>query len=158
MKLTDLIHNLTQMSCMEQDIETKGNIIDWECDHNFNFPYELKNYIPYLKEETFFNFMRDNRRGFWANKVYDNIGNVVLIQLMFNREGDDNVFNFILDSDWVIANIDWDNLSNWMDEDELQRLVYTLESSQVSTDCELSTFCEDIVKSWLDYKKEKVFE
>ena len=99
MKLNDLIIKLEEMNCVEQTIETKGELVNYKCDNDYNLPYKLKPILPYMKEKTIFNFMQDGRRGMWVNKVYLTDGLVdklVLIQLMFNREGDDNIFTFVI--------------------------------------------------------------
>lgn len=157
MLLKELIKTLEKMNCIEQTIETKGGIIDYKCDNNFNLTYQLKSMIPYLKEKTIFNFMQDGRRGMWCNKVYDNENNIVLIQLMFNREGDDNVFNFILNKGYFISNIDYELVANHMDEDEFKDFINSLENIDYETHC-LSEFCTQVVNNWFKLRNEIIAE
>lgn len=151
--LKDLINDLEEMNCIEKTIETKGDIIDYKCDDNFNLPYLLKDMLPNLNEKTIFNFMQDGRRGMWCNKVYDNDNNVVLIQLMFNREGDDNIFNFVIDKDYLINNIDYECIANYMDEEEFKNFIDSLENIDYENH-NLSKFSSEVVMDWLDFKKE----
>lgn len=109
--------------------------------------------LPNLNEKTIFNFMQDGRRGMWCNKVYDNENNVVLIQLMFNREGDDNIFNFVIDKDYLINNIDYECIANYMDEEEFKNFIDSLENIDYENH-NLSKFISEVVIDWLDLKKE----
>ena len=156
MKLKDLLFKLEEMNCIEQNIETKGELINWKCDGdgNYNLPYKLKPILPHMREETIFNFMQDGRRGMWVNKVYlsdESIDKLVLIQFMFNREGDDNVFPFIINKELLIKNLCI--LDCYMDEDEIEQLYSEIQEIDFET-YELDSFCESVVSAWLNYKVE----
>lgn len=152
MKLKDLIIKLEEMNCIEQIIETKGELVNWKCDNNYNLPYKLKPILPYMKEKTIFNFMQDSRRGMWVNKVFiieESVNKLVLIQFMFNREGDDNIFPFVINKELLIKNLY--NLDCYMDEDEIERLYSEIQEVDLET-YELDKFCESCVTDWLNYK------
>lgn len=152
MKLKDLIIKLEEMNCVEQIIETKGELVNWKRDNNYNLPYKLKPILPYMKEKTIFNFMQDSRRGMWVNKVFiieESVNKLVLIQFMFNREGDDNIFPFVINKELLINNLY--NLDCYMDEDEIERLYSEMQEVDLET-YELDKFCEACVTDWLNYK------
>lgn len=155
MKLKDLIFKLEEMNCIEQTIETKGRVVNWNCNDNYNFPYELNPILPYMREETIFNFMQDGRRGMWVNKVFhpsEDNEKLVLIQFMFNREGDDNVFTFIINKELLIRNLCI--LECYMTDDEIERLYFEIQEVDLET-YELDKFCESCVSDWLNCKVER---
>ena len=54
MKLNDLLFKLEEMNCIEQTIETKGELVHWKCDDNYNLPYNLEDVLPGMKEKNNF--------------------------------------------------------------------------------------------------------
>ena len=53
MKLKDLIIELEEMNCVEQTIETKGELVNWECD-DYNLPvYNETNSTQYERKNNF---------------------------------------------------------------------------------------------------------
>lgn len=155
MKLKDLIIKLEEMNCVEQNIETKGELVNWKCDNNYNLPYELKSILPYMKEKTIFNFMQDGRRGMWVNKVYltdESVDKLVLVQFMFNREGDDNIFPFVINKELLIKNLCI--LDCYMTDEEIEQLYSEIQEVDLET-YELDKFCESCVTDWLNYKVER---
>lgn len=153
MKLKKLIEDFNTRRYVENDIRTKGNIIDWKYPgENYNLPYELHSMLPYLKEVTIFNVMQDGRRGMWVNQVYNDKYEPALIQFMFNREGDDNIFNFIIDKDYFVDNLDYELIANYMTEEEFESFLKELEN----VDYENYVFTEeqlDLIISWLELMK-----
>lgn len=155
MKLKDLIIKLEEMNCVEQNIETKGELVNWKCDNNYNLPYELKPILPYMKEKTIFNFMQDGRRGMWVNKVYltdESVDKLVLVQFMFNREGDDNIFPFVINKELLIKNLCI--FDCYMTDEEIEQLYSEIQEVDLET-YELDKFCESCVTDWLNYKVER---
>lgn len=117
MKLNQLVQELEQANHIEKKIETKGDIFDYYklCSNIPNLPYNLTEYWSQLIEKTVFNVMQDSRRGFWINKVwseYESDENLVLIQFMFNREGDDHIDTFIINKELLVNNINVELLDN----------------------------------------------
>ncbi len=162
MKLNQLVQELEQANHIETKMETKGDIFDYyKLYPNIpNLPYNLTEYWSQLIEKTVFNVMQDGRRGFWINKVWlehESDENLVLIQFMFNREGDDHIDTFIINKDLLVNNIDVELLANCMDEDEITDFINSL--NEVNLDVELSDSCLELVNAWLelytDYKKLK---
>lgn len=161
MKLNKLIQELEQANHIETTMETKSNVLEYKCDLDEpNLPYTLGEYFPQLIERTVFNVMHNRRRGFWINKVWlehESDENLVLIQFMFNREGDDCIDTFIINKELLVNNINVELLANWMDEDEIPDFINSL--NEVSLDVELSDSCLELVNAWLelytDYKKLK---
>ena len=162
MKLNQLVQELEQANHIETKMETKGYIFDYyKLYPNIpNLPYDLTEYWPQLIEKTVFNVMQDSRRGFWINKVWseqESDENLVLIQFMFNREGDDHIDTFIINKELLLNNINVELLDNWMDEDEIAYFINSL--NQVSHYFELSDRCLEAIHSWLEkytnYKKLK---
>ena len=144
MKLKDLIIELEEMNCVEQTIETKGELVNWECD-DYNLPYIMKPIPPSMKEKTIFNFMQDSRRGMWVNKVYltdESMDKLVLIQFMFNREGDDNILTFVINKELLIKNLHI--LDCYMTDEKIEQLYSEIQEADLET-YELDEFCESLV-------------
>ena len=155
MKLDDLIIKLEEMNCVEQTIETKGELVNYKRDNDYNLPYKMKPILPYMKEKTIFNFMQDGRRGMWVNKVYltdELVDKLVLIQFTFNREGDDNIFTFVINKEILIRNLCI--LDCYMDEDKIPQLYSEIQEIDLET-YELDKFSESCVTNWLNYKVER---
>lgn len=53
MKLKDLIFKLEEMNCIEQTIETKGDLVNWNCNGDYYLPYNLEGVLPGMKEKQF---------------------------------------------------------------------------------------------------------
>lgn len=155
MKLKHLIIKLEEMNCVKQNIETKGELVNWKCDNNYNLPYNLEDVLPGMKEKTIFNFMQDGRRGMWVNKVYlpdESLDKLVLVQFMFNREGDDNIFPFVINKELLIKNLCI--LDCYMTDEEIEQLYSEIQEVDLET-YELDKFCESCVTDWLNYKVER---
>lgn len=99
--------------------------------------------------------MQDGRRGVWVNKVYlsdESIDKLVLIQFMFNREGDDNIFSFVINKELLIKNLCI--LDCYMTDEEIEELYSEIQEIDLET-YELDSFCESCITNWLDYKVER---
>ena len=98
--------------------------------------------------------MQDSRRGMWVNKVYltdESMDKLVLIQFMFNREGDDNILTFVINKELLIKNLHI--LDCYMTDEKIEQLYSEIQEVDLET-YELDEFCESLVVDWLNYKKE----